>query len=180
MPPNSPQKSALCRAPPSQETTIASAASARAPEKILAFHDTFRRNFIERAKLWSCIPCTAACPSQKEKPHDSHERRYSPAREPEKMLASRDFSRFVCIEQREETCASKHERSSPPMRITFFRSFCGPCARQQKSGLFARAPPSKESFFVSAASARAEENLRYCALANAFSKQNWPLAHTLT
>ena len=58
MPPNSPQKSALCRAPPSQETTSASAASARAPEKILAFHDTSRRNFIERAKLWSCIPCT--------------------------------------------------------------------------------------------------------------------------
>ena len=104
MPPNSPQKSALCRAPPSQETTSASAASARAPEKILAFHDTFRRNFIERAKLWSCIPCTAACPSQKEKPHDSHERRYSPAREPDKMLASRDFSRFVCIEQREDLC----------------------------------------------------------------------------
>ena len=58
MPPNSPQKSALCRAPPSQETTSASAASARAPEKILAFHDTSRRNFIERGP--SCGPAYPA------------------------------------------------------------------------------------------------------------------------
>ena len=112
------------------------------------FHRTGQVVVLHTLHAQICAFCRfAACPSQKEKPHDSHKRRYSPAREPDKMLASRDFSRLVCIEQREETCASKHERSSPPMRITFFRSFCGPCARQQKSGLFARAPPQQRKLF---------------------------------